>query len=715
MKKTIMNSLLLFGRRFLSIIMRTFILLCLMTFFGFSPKNGFTQNTKIKISADQTVSVDEVFKLIKEQTDYTFIYRSDLFENHPMIKLKKGVIKADKLLERTLSKSEFTCHFSEDNTIVIKEKVLKIPASSKTVKALQQNVGGTVFDNEGVPLPGVTVILKNTIIGTSTNFDGKYLLNLRNADENSVLVFSYIGFKTQEIVVGSQTTIDVNMVQDLSGLDEVVVIGYGTSKVRDVTGSISNINAESIKNTPIGFTAESLIQGKAAGVNVQIQSASPTSPISVIIRGASSLSGTNQPLWVIDGVPQYAQADDGNDAGFIEGNTNNVFYNLNIDDIQSIDILKDASATAIYGSRAKNGVVIVTTKKGSYETKPTFEISSRTGISVVDWNDFNSYDREQFFDFIPRVAANEVLSFDGFLVSRIFLDRDAFLNLNTSEYDANSFVVRPDAFITESPVTDWLDLLTQSPIVQNHSFSARGGSKNTTYFSSFSYNRIEGVIKGGFSETYSGRLNFDTKLNENINFGLNLFGSTREADTKDQIIDIIKEIRPDFPAFNEDGSLFQGNGFTQNPLLELENSNLGQNVVFQTTGYLQAKFLKDFSFRTAYSNNYINNETLSFRGEGSRQIFSRQGIRNLGINRLAVNVWENTLSYKKIFNEKHDVTGLLGYSKERSNRYTFGLVGSGFPDNETLNGFGAAATFENATETESGNALISYFARGQYQ
>ncbi|MEP1487733.1 MAG: SusC/RagA family TonB-linked outer membrane protein [Algibacter sp.] len=701
-----------FRKRILMMIMRTFIFLLCTTVFSFAPENTFSQE-KVVINQDQLVTIDRVFEIIKEQTDYKFMYPKKMFKDAPKVQLKKGTIRVDKLLNKSIEIAKFNIVLSADSIIVIKEKVLKTPVSSKIVKILQQSISGTVVDTEGLPLPGVTILVKNTITGTSSDFDGKYTLNLRNIDESTVLVFSYLGFKTQEIVIGSRTNIDVNMVPDLSGLDEVVVIGYGTSKVRDVTGSISNISAESIRTAPMGASAESLIQGKAAGVNVQIQSASPTSPISVIIRGASSLGGTNQPLWVIDGVPQYSQADDGNDFGFLEGDTNNVFYNLNIDDIQSIDILKDASATAIYGSRATNGVIIVTTKKGSYETKPTFEVLTRTGITIADWNDFNYFNRDEFIDFIPRVAANEVLSFDGFLVSRIFLDRPAFLDLNTSEYDANSFVLRPDAFNTESPVTDWLDLLTQSPIVTNHSFSARGGSKNSSYFTSFSYSKTEGVIKGGFSETFGGRLNFDTKFSDNFKFGLNLYGSTREADTKDQIIQIIKQIQPDFPAFNEDGSLYEGNNFTQNPLLELENSTLGENVVFQGTAYLEAKFLNNFSFRTAFSNNYANNETLSYRGIGSSQL-DGLGERTLSISKLSVNVWENTLSYKKVFNDKHDVTGLLGFSKEQSNRYRLGLEASDFPDN-ILNGFGAATTLNTATEAESENALISYFGRGQYQ
>ncbi|GAA3643817.1 SusC/RagA family TonB-linked outer membrane protein [Flavivirga jejuensis] len=701
------------GKRLPFMIMRIIILLLCTTVFSLAPKPSFSQE-KVIINQDQWVTIDKVFKIIKDQTNYTFIYRSDLFENYPKVLLKKGTIKANKLLEKTLPQEEFVYSFSADKTIVIK---IKVPIQNTIPQTIQHLIRGTVVSDKGEPLPGVNVIIKGAKTGTSTDFDGKYSLNLRDGDvKSTVLIFSYLGFKTQEIVVDSRTDIDVTLIPDFSGLDEVVVIGYGTSKVRDVTGTISSISAGAIKTAPLGATAESLIQGKAAGVNVQIQSASPTSPISVIIRGGSSLSGTNQPLWVIDGVPQYAQSDDGNIFGLLEGDANNIFYNLNLDDIQSIDILKDASATAIYGSRATNGVVLVTTKKGSYNSKPVFEISTNVGISVADWNDFDYLERDEYVDFLTNVSNEDVLARGNPGFSRFILDRSAFFELNTSEFDGQStFALLPDAFNTESQVSNWLDLLTQSPITTTHSFSARGGSENTSYFTSFSYNKTEGVVKTGFSERYSGRINFDTKFSKNLKFGLNLSGSTREADNKDASINNLKTTRPDFQAYNPDGTLFLGNdGFTQNPLLDLENDNLSENVIFQGTAYLEARFLKDFLFRTAFSNNYVDTESVAFKKRGSLQV-EEEGLKQTNLSTTSSNIWENTLNYKKIFNEKHDVTGLLGYTFERSNRYQLNIQGNGFPDNEVLDGFGSASFIDFINESESDNALISQFARGQYQ
>ncbi|WP_373942957.1 TonB-dependent receptor plug domain-containing protein [Polaribacter sejongensis] len=372
--------------------MKTFFLLFCTTLFSFTPKSGFSQNEKITIESNKTVSVDEVFEIIKSHTNHSFIYRADLFKNYPKINLEKGIIRANNLLKKALSKGSFSCEFSEDETIVIKEKPTEVVRISKTVKAIQQTIiSGIVVDESGEPLPMVSVYEKKTKNGTSTDFNGNYSLNLGSSSKDKILVFSYIGFENQEVVVGDKTILNIKMRPSLSGLDEVVVIGYGTSKVKDATGVISRISAKEIENAPMGASVESLLQGKSPGVNVQIQSASPTSPISVVIRGASSLSGDNQPLWVIDGVPQYSSTTSGDVA--------NTLYNLNLNDVQSIDILKDASATAVYGSRAANGVVIVTTKKGKIGMKPLFEVSSRVGVQVMDFNGYQYFESEDYINF----------------------------------------------------------------------------------------------------------------------------------------------------------------------------------------------------------------------------------------------------------------------------------------------------------------------------
>ena len=224
-------------------------------------------------------------------------------------------------------------------------------ASVAPAPAKGRTVTGFVSDESGDPLPGASIALKGTKIGTVTDLNGLFSLVIPADFTNPQIEVSFVGMVSQTISVRGDKPLNIELSYNSSDLDEVVVIGYGTSKVRDLTGSVSRLTARDVEHSPMTSNVASMLQGKAAGVNVMISSASPTSPISVVIRGQSSLSGDGQPLWVIDGVPQYSSG--------VSGDVSNTLYNLNLNDVSSIDILKDASATAIYGSRAANGVVIV--------------------------------------------------------------------------------------------------------------------------------------------------------------------------------------------------------------------------------------------------------------------------------------------------------------------------------------------------------------------
>ncbi|WP_191963489.1 SusC/RagA family TonB-linked outer membrane protein [Pseudotamlana haliotis] len=683
--------------------MKTFIFLFSMFVFSLSPKNGFSQNAKITIKDNQVVSVDEVFKMIKNQTDYAFIYRTGLFDNYPKTTLKKGIIEVGELLEMTLSKGDFDYKFSNENTIVISSKESKSLAS-KNNEALQETVSGSVIDENGVPLAGVSVLVKNTKTGVYTDYDGNFVVKLNGKNENTTLIFSYMGYEKIEVVIGSKQFINVKMIPNLDDLDEVVVIGYGTSKVRDATGSIARITSEDIDNAPMEATIESSLQGKAAGVSVQMQSASPTSPTSVIIRGQSSLSGDNQPLWVIDGVPQYTTA--------TSGDVYNSLNNLNMDDIKSIDILKDASATAVYGSRAANGVVLVTTKKGKHNSEPIIELTSRVGQTIMDFNDYQLFETDAYKNFTIAASKESVISnghFNYFVEP--YLDESAFFNLNTSEYDASDLQVLPGAFYDSN--TNWQDEMTQNPLAMQYNFSIRGGSEANTYFISFNYNDRDGIVKSGQSEVYGGRMNFDTKISDKFTFGLNINASSRTTDNKDSMLTSLKHTRPDLPPFNDDGSIFTADIYTENPYTTLLNTNSGKNFIFNATGYLDYEIIEGLTLRGAYTNNYSDNESLSYHrlGSSDNNPFNN---RFWFSTKRTFNVLEGTLSYAKVIN-KHDFNLLFGYSREGSKSSNYSIRAEDFPDDDVLVNFSSAADITDVTETGTQNALISQFARFHYK
>jgi TonB-linked SusC/RagA family outer membrane protein len=339
-------------------IMRTFIFLLCTTVFSLNTTNSFAQE-KVTIDVDKVVSIDEVFDIIQEQTKYRFIYPQDLFLNSPEITLNKGIINISSLLEKCFSGTNVNFKLSENNTIVIeKSKSIKTPIYNQQ-KIL---VRGIVKDQNGQLLPGANIIEKATNNGTQTDFDGNFSLSVSN--EDAVLVVSYLGFATQEITVKNQNYIEIVLVEESGALDEIVLIGYGTVKKKDATGSVVSIKSEDFNKGNI-VTPENLLQGRVAGLSINT-GGGPGSGSVIRIRGGASLNASNDPLIVIDGLPIDNTS---------VGGSRSILSTINPSEIESFTVLKDASATAIYGSRASNGVIIISTKRGKKSIRVNLDSS----------------------------------------------------------------------------------------------------------------------------------------------------------------------------------------------------------------------------------------------------------------------------------------------------------------------------------------------------
>lgn len=348
---------------------------------------------------------------------------------------------------------------------------------SSTLFAQQISVKGTVKLDDGSTLPGVTVVVKGTATGTVTNLDGQYSLNVPS---DATLVFSFVGYTTKEVAVNGQSTIDVTLETDVIGLEEVVAIGYGTAKKRDITGSVGSVSAEKLNASPI-VSLDAGLQGKIAGVTIQQQSGAPGQAMKIRIRGGSSINYSNSPLYVIDG---FIGAD---------------ISTINPNDIATIDILKDASATAIYGSRGANGVVLITTNSPK---KGEFKISGEAymGVSTM----VNQYDR------LTPVQQMELM--------------------NIQDVAAGKDPAFPDDFINKYRTgvkqgTDWVDLITQNGVQQNYSVNATGGNDNLQYYFSANHVDEKGVIKNSFYKRTSVRSNITAKLTDRINVVFNTYGT----------------------------------------------------------------------------------------------------------------------------------------------------------------------------------------------
>ncbi len=361
-------------------------------------------------------------------------------------------------------------------------------------------VTGTVSDATGTPLPGANILVKGTTTGTQTDFDGNYSIE---AAGNATLVFSYIGFTKQEFLVDGKTTIDVSLVEDASQLDEVIVVGYGTQRKSDLTGAVTSIDEDVLSNQP-SLRVEDAIQGKAAGVQIQRTSGSPDGDLRVRIRGTNSLQGNNSPLYVIDGV--------------LGGNMSS----LNVNDIQSIEVLKDASATAIYGSQGSNGVILVTTKsaKGG---KTSWSFNAKTG--------FDSLIKE-----IDKADPVEFMQISNLALPGAF-----------SQEDIAEFQNNPGLG------TDWFDEVFRTGLNQDYQLSAQGGSENMRYYVSGTYTNIEAIVKNDDYERMGVRSNLNFNLSEKAKITFNINASRIERGNSGIVISDPLFYQPTAEIFDEFG------------------------------------------------------------------------------------------------------------------------------------------------------------------
>lgn len=513
-----------------------------------------------------------------------------------------------------------------------------------------QTVKGKVTSG-GLGLPGVSVIVQGTKNATTTDFDGGFLLN--NVDPKSTLIFSYIGYKNVSMPADTKSVMKVNMVNDLEKLNEVVVIGYGTSKRKDVNGAISSIKASEIQDKPFTSIDQALV-GKAAGVNVTQNSGTPGGGISVQIRGITSING-NEPLYVIDGTPVFA--DKNNDSfsfgalGGGNGQTkNSALSGLNISDIETIDILKDASSTAIYGANGANGVVLITTKKGK-KGKSTFAYETYMGTQQVT----NSVDVLN----LPQYAAYQ---------AKIFK-----LNGEPVPYQYQ----KPDLL---GNGTNWQDELFRTATMYNHQISFSGEKDGTRYYTSLNYFDQEGIVLNSDFNRMSMRLNVDSTVKSWLKIGNNMSISksyqqvVRNDDRGGLVMNTLRQ-SPELPVRYADGSfagptsgLGSSANEATNPIALSEYNNakadryklngnvyadftLTKGLVFRTELGYDLNFAKSSSFAPAYTLGNVS-ELLNKSFKQQDQSF----------------YWslKNYLTYNKTFNEKHNFTFLLGQEAQES-------------------------------------------------
>ncbi len=538
-----------------------------------------------------------------------------------------------------------------------------------TLSAQDISIGGKVISaTDQQPIPGVTVLIKGTSRGTVTDINGLYSLE---APSGGILQFSYVGMKKQEIPVSGRRKIDLVMEEEKIDLGEVVVMGYSSDSKKLISGSFGMVNQDEIKTIPLR-TLDGVLQGKAAGMTINQNSGTPGGQNSIKIRGGSSINASNQPLIVIDGVP--AITGDFSQIGY-SGQQIDAMSDINPNDIEQVTILKDASATAIYGSRASNGVILITTKKGSL---------NKTSVNLNTSYGWQTLPKER----LPKM-------------------------MNAAQWNAYK------GTDVQGIDTDWMSEILQVAPTSNTEFSISSGNDKTRLFLSGSYYNQEGTIKSTSFDRYSGRMNVDHKLTKNLTVGAGLsmtYSKNRRIEGDQTLFGPLPNalsIPAIFPVYNPNGT-YNELGPYANPVAIINDT---KNVAFTNRNngniYGEYKFLDGFTFTTKWSADIYNLREHGYDPVTVRQGAKYNGLGIEGTNYVSNLVSSNVLQYIKTVSEKHNFEALAGYSFEKYARRTTYIEAIDFP-NENLQYITSAGTIRVASATATDKGMNSWFGQFKY-
>ena len=661
-----------YGKMLFIFIMRTFIFLFCATLFALSPVDVVSQNSKIKIEEDKILSVDQVFDLIMEQTEYRFFYEEGIFKDYPKVHLRKGVIRTNKLLKESLSQSNLSITVTANDAILIKKNPQKIIEEEQA----EYQVSGTITDQDGQPLPGASVVEKGTDNGTQSDFDGVFGITVSHG---GILEISYVGFLTQRITITQDETIKVQLLEDTASLEEVIVIGYGTAVKKDLTGAVSSFDQKAVDRQPSATNLTELMRGSLPGLNVGT-STGPSGESSIVVRGITSLGADNSPLLVVDDV-------------IYQGNISSI----NPADIESVNVLKDASASSIYGSRAASGVIIITTKKGK-EGKPIINLRSSTGFAhagliqeVYGPDNFLDYKGDVFDQMVPKengyysnpnnlpsgVTINDWLEYDGLGGTStdpnlIWYDR---LELNQVEKDN----------IAAGNTLDWKDLVYQTGLRLNKTISVSGKSDRVSYYGSLGHVKNEGIILFQESESLRGRLNIESKISNALTIGLNMQTLHLKQPTGIPGSGSYEVQSPFGSLFYDDGEIKHlpyDDALSSNPFLYTYRDNYFRQREYFTNLYAKLSLPLGFSYRVNWSNrsNFVQDyrfrPAIATLGDGG-DLGSRSDQFE---NRWMV---DNIVNWKKSFDD-HNFDLTLLYNIEEAKTYESTQSNSIFSPNDNL-------------------------------
>jgi TonB-linked SusC/RagA family outer membrane protein len=629
------------------------------------PRNQLDAFIDIKLK-DATVQV--LLEAIESNSDFKFVYDKSVLGHEALFTLEEGKIRLYHLLQKISGQSGL--RFKQVNGNI---NVKLVEREQVPLKRVDVTVSGTVLDQNGDPIPGATVSVPDTGKGTATDMDGKYTLTV---PEGSTLVFSFIGYESRSVVVGDQNVIDVTLSEDMASLDEVVVVGYGSVKKSDLTGSVSSVDADKISKIPMPNVDQAL-QGQASGVYVTSVNGSPGAQTSIRIRGGKSINAGNEPLYVVD--------------GFISDPS--IVTALNPGDVESIDVLKDASAAAIYGARGSNGVILITTKRGmAGPTEVTFS---------------TSYGVQQIARKVDMLNAQEYMDF-----------------ANQGEV----FLGNPPAFSEEDRQrigdgTSWQEVLTKTAPMYRAQLSVRGGDEKTKFYLSGNYFKQDGILIGNKYQRGVLRLNLDHKFNDFFEIGTNLNLSGIKDIPANFSWGNLLQSQPTLPVRQPDGSYtitqdITGRDFN-NPVASNEfiHNESSENQILSNS-YVQFNIRKNLRWRSTFGLNRSDGRQDQFTSSQLPLRRSRglPGSGSVNTNTHISILSENTLTYDLALNENHRFNFLGGVTAQREQRDA-NITSSSNTLTDLLSVYGLSLSspeFTNVNVTYNAFSLLSFIGRVNY-
>jgi TonB-linked SusC/RagA family outer membrane protein len=668
---------------------------------------SYAQTAVLNVSA-KNETLENVLKQIEKQSEFLFFYNLDEINKDERLSLDKKNSPIRDVMDAIASAAGIA-YTIKDRHIVL------TPGSARRLAAAQQSsrkITGVIHDETGIPVIGANVVIKGTSIGTTTDLDGNFTIDV---PENATLQVSYIGYLNQEITIRNQTSLLIALHEDTQHLDEIVVVGYGVQKKRDLTGAVSSVK---MNDAPVNTfsTVSHALAGKASGLRVTQNSAQVGGGSTFRIRGETSIAAGNDPLIIVDGFPISSSTDLESGNRYKSGSMDNILESINPGDIESIEVLKDASATAIYGSRAGHGVIIVTTKRGK---AGKLQVNYSGNFSVQNMkNAYEMLDAKEYMTHWNQVEYERYLKKNGL---------DIYAGYITPNANPDAFVPRySDAQIAGAQTTDWFKEVTRTGMQQSHNVSLAGGSESTQYLASLNYFTQNGVIRNNDMDRLTMNVNLDQKISRYVKTGLSLNLSRNQYDNvplgdneweNSGIIVSAVRFTPFVPVRDENGDFSRNPDMGQIPnpvsLLGITDKTIKDRLLAST--YLQVEPIEGLILKAslgvdrkyAKRKNYLPTTTIAGAVNNGSAFISQEDKADY--------LMELTANYNKTIGN-HTLNALVGYSYQEFNREGFSAGNYNFPiDGFLYNNLAAGAGAKPSVgSSASMSALGSYFGRINY-